>query len=135
MTAFPYSIDVSDSVRKAGAMMEEHKIHHLPVTDGAALIGVVSERDISIAEGFSDGTVDGKTLAVGTVCTRRPYVVDLHTPLREVASTMADRHLGSALVVRDGKLVGIVTHTDICRFLAGFLGQEFPDGEGGGEVA
>ena len=46
------------------------------------------------------------------------YVVDLETPVASVAKTMADRHFGSALVTRRGKLAGIFTMTDACRVLA-----------------
>jgi acetoin utilization protein AcuB len=44
--------------------------------------------------------------------------VDLDTPIAEVASTMADLHIGSALVTRKGKLAGIITTVDICRAFA-----------------
>ena len=43
------------------------------------------------------------------------------TPVAIVARTMAEHHIGSALVTKDGKLVGIFTVTDACRALARIL--------------
>ena len=40
---------------------------------------------------------------------------------------MAERHIGSALVTRGGKLVGIFTTTDACRALARVLHEQHPD--------
>ena len=39
---------------------------------------------------------------------------------------MADRHIGSAVVTKDGKRVGVLTTTDACRALARVLRQRFP---------
>jgi CBS domain-containing protein len=47
---------------------------------------------------------------------------------------MAERHLGSALVTRGGKLVGIFTTTDACRALARLLREQHPY-DGPDEVA
>lgn len=56
------------------------------------------------------------------------YVVDAGASLERVATTMAERHLGSALVTRADKLVGIFTATDACRALARVLRELHPDG-------
>jgi acetoin utilization protein AcuB len=55
------------------------------------------------------------------------YVVDAGERLEDVASTMAERHVGSALVTRGGKLVGIFTTTDACRALCRVLREKHPD--------
>ncbi|MEW6270451.1 MAG: CBS domain-containing protein [Thermodesulfobacteriota bacterium] len=57
-----------------------------------------------------------------------PYVVEDDEPLDVVAREMADRQIGSALVTRHGKLVGIITTTDVCRLLADVLAAHFPGG-------
>jgi CBS domain-containing protein len=58
------------------------------------------------------------------VCTRSVYVVDLDTRVDVIADALADRHIGSALVTRQGKLVGIVTTTDICRAYADLVREQ-----------
>jgi CBS domain-containing protein len=51
----------------------------------------------------------------------RPCVVPASTPVAIVARTMADNHIGSAIVTKNNKLVGIFTVTDACRALAEVL--------------
>jgi CBS domain-containing protein len=60
----------------------------------------------------------------------QPYVVGFNTPLNEVAAQMAQRHIGSAIVLRRGKLAGIVSALDICRIFAEYLDFMFPSGKG-----
>jgi CBS domain-containing protein len=57
---------------------------------------------------------------------RDVYVVDVDTPLDEVLLHLAESHVGSALVVKNGKLAGILTSGDVCRTLADLLQQRFP---------
>ena len=53
-------------------------------------------------------------------------MVDLHTRLDQVVIEMAKRRVGSALVVRDGRLAGILTATDVCRLYGELLTQLAP---------
>jgi acetoin utilization protein AcuB len=50
--------------------------------------------------------------------TADPYVVDADAPLSEVAATMAERHLGCAIVTEQGRVVGIFTTVDALRAVA-----------------
>ena len=52
----------------------------------------------------------------------KPVALEAAASLEHVAATTAERHVGSALVTRGGKLVGIFTATDACRALARVLG-------------
>ena len=49
MTPFPTSIDIADSLQAALAMMQEHEIRHLPVTEQGQLVSVITDRDIRLA--------------------------------------------------------------------------------------
>jgi acetoin utilization protein AcuB len=120
MTAFPWSIDVGEGLERAKAMMEEHGIRHLPVSEEGELVGVLSERDILSRE-KEDVTVEA-------ACRRDAYIVDMATPLARVAFELARRRIGSALVTREGKLVGIFTSSDACRSLGELLQSLFPSG-------
>ena len=51
----------------------------------------------------------------------RPCVVPASIPVAVVARTMADHRIGSAIVTKHDKLVGIFTVTDACRALAEVL--------------
>jgi acetoin utilization protein AcuB len=54
-----------------------------------------------------------------------PYIVDLNERLDVVLQNMADRHIGSALVTRQGKLAGVFTTTDVCRAFVEYLRDPF----------
>jgi acetoin utilization protein AcuB len=126
MTPFPFFVDIDARVAEALSMMRENDIHHLPVTEDGALIGVLSARDIRLLEVARRGQSND----LGTVrdaCVRDVYVVDVDTPLDEVLLALADSHRGAALVVmKNGKLAGILTTSDACRLLADLLQQRFP---------
>jgi acetoin utilization protein AcuB len=128
MTTFPWSIDIEAPAEDAWAMMLEHEIRHLPVTEDEALVGIITERDLRLV--LRPGVEPGM-MTVREACTQDAYLVGDDTPLDAVAREMADRQIGSVLVERHGKLVGILTHTDICRLLAGLLEARFPGEESG----
>jgi acetoin utilization protein AcuB len=127
MTPFPYSVDVDAPLAEAHAFLRARHIRHLPVTERGQLTGVLTDRDIKLALGPDLGSPPERELSVRDVFQPEPYVVDAGTPLLSVASTMADRHLGSALVTRGDALVGIFTTTDACRALARVLREHYPD--------
>jgi acetoin utilization protein AcuB len=102
--------------------MREHKIRHLPVTEDGVLIGVVSDRDIKLLLGPDFDYPDPTELRVRDAMVLETYVVDIGTPLAHVAQHMAEHRVGSALVTKKGKLVGVFTSTDACRILAETLG-------------
>ena len=126
MTPFPYSIDVEAPLGEAHAFLRERQIRHLPVTRDGRLAGILTDRDIKLALGPDLGSPPERELRVADVFQPETYVVDAGQPLEEVASAMAERHIGSALVTRAGKLVGIFTTTDACRALARVLGDRRP---------
>lgn len=121
MTSFPYSISSSSLIAEARNLMGELNIRHLPVIDEHKLVGVVSERDITLAFSLSAHIVDSATVTVGDICTKNPYAVNLETPLGEVVTHMAEAHIGSAIVLKGEKVVGIFTTTDACRYLGEIL--------------
>jgi len=134
MTPFPYSVGRDDSLETARAMMAEHGIRHLPVIDGDKLASVIGQREIDLAqEARSASSLPGPE-RVGDIALRGAYVVELTEPLDVVLSHMADDLLDCAVVVKDGKLVGIFTTTDACRTFGTLLRELFPRG-GGDEAA
>ena len=118
MTPFPYAIALDAPITEASSVMEDHGIHHLPVVDGQALVGIISARDIADR--------DTRPWLVRDVHAPDPYVVDLGAALDDVLFSMAERHIGSAIVTRHGKLAGIFTHVDACRGFAAFLRELYP---------
>ena len=127
MTPFPFSIDVEAPLAEAHAFLRDRNIRHLPVTRDGVLAGVLTDRDIKLALGPDLGSPPERELRVSDVFQPESYVVDAGERLEDVAATMAERHVGSALVTRAGKLVGIFTTTDACRALARVLRDQHPD--------
>jgi acetoin utilization protein AcuB len=114
MTATPWYIQVTDTLKHAREVMESNHIRHLPVKEGDALVGLVSHRDVAfLLEGSSPKR--RARLRVRDACALNPYIVDASEPLAAVLLVLAERQIGSALVTRGGELAGILTATDACR--------------------
>ncbi|MCO1334622.1 CBS domain-containing protein [Microbulbifer sp. OS29] len=120
MTPFPYHIDINATVEDALALMEEHKVRHLPVTRAGDLETVISRGDIERANAPGH-RLEEQQLYVHDLCARRPFIADILDPLDKILLAMADTSIGSVLVMREGELVGIVTVTDILRFCSKFM--------------
>jgi CBS domain-containing protein len=118
MTPFPHSVDVRDRIGVARKLMLENHVHHLPVTHGHKLDGIITDRDIKLLLGPELGSPDPRELTVEDAYIQDGYTVDLDTPLADVAQTMAQRHIGAAVVTKGGRLAGIFTASDACRELA-----------------
>jgi CBS domain-containing protein len=127
MTPLPHTIEASSSIHKAKAVMDSEGIRHLPVTSEGRLVGMLSERDLKLAFAVAATTESGDSLNVGDVCNLEAYVAEFNTPLDQVLMHLAEHRMSSALVTRNGKLVGIVTNTDIYRSYAEHLKITFPD--------
>jgi CBS domain-containing protein len=121
MTPFPWWVEVDDPLLAARDMMRKHKVRHLPVKDDGKLVSVVTDRDLKFALDPELGLPPREAMRVRDVCVFTAYIVDIETRLEEVLETMANRRIGSALVTKDEKLVGIVTSPDICRTLASMI--------------
>ena len=135
MTPFPYSIDIDEGLIRATEMMELHNIRHLPVMQHGELVSVISDRDIKMALDPRAGLPPVGELKVRNACVIDAYIVNTTDPLDGVLLHMADAHIGSALVVKDERLAGILTSTDACRFLGELLRAQFPVHTGGGDDA
>ena len=129
MTPFPYSIEPKASAQEAQELMAEHGIHHLPVTEDGALIGMISRDDINLL--LNKEPTKGKGLKVRDAMTEDTYTVDLSERLDSVLHRMAEHHLRSVVVTRKGKLVGIFTQIDACGAFAEFLREQLRRSGGG----
>jgi acetoin utilization protein AcuB len=128
MTPFPYSVGPDASVLEVEQLMNTHRIRHVPVQQDGRVLGVVSERQLRYLVHTALPDSDRARLRIRNLLRQDPYVVEMAAPLDEVAGEMANRHVGSAVVVRHGKLAGIFSTVDACRLLAEFLRDRFPEG-------
>jgi acetoin utilization protein AcuB len=119
MTPASHTIEPADSLPSALMLMHTHRIRHLPVTRSGKLVGVLSMRDTSLVTTFAQAPP--AAVKVEDVMVREPYVVTPQTPLVEMIRAMAERRIGSAIVIEDERVVGVFTTIDALRTFAEFL--------------
>jgi acetoin utilization protein AcuB len=124
MTRSPLSVPIDATVSVAEDLMIDNEVRHLPVTDSETLVGIVSDRDIAFSSNVSASDLADR-LRVRDVCSFDVYAVPPDEPLDAVLSKMAARHLGSVVVTEHGKIAGVFTVTDACRYFAEYLRAHF----------
>lgn len=107
------TVDAETPAEEAWNRMRMRRLRHLVVTRGGEVIGILSARDIGVP---SDPDFR-KGRSVGDLMTRSVVTAKKETTLREAANLMRGRTIGSLPVLDGGKLVGIVTTTDLLTLL------------------
>jgi acetoin utilization protein AcuB len=124
-----WTIGPTDSLTAARELMQLHQIRHLPVVEPSGeVVGLVSLGDLYAMEAVAEADPD--RAEVRQAMAAEAFSVAPETPLAEVAAQLADRHVGSALVVEGGRLVGLFTASDALRVLARLLRAEVSAGSG-----
>ncbi|MCA9600509.1 MAG: CBS domain-containing protein, partial [Myxococcales bacterium] len=119
MTIAPHTIGLEQSIERARERMATLGVRHLPVLEGGALRGIVSERDLGLvvaAPGF-----DPTRVTVEDAMTPEPYVASPRDSLSDVAAHMGRHRYGAAVIVEHGKVVGVFTATDALLALSAVL--------------
>lgn len=109
----PFTIQDTDSLGTATRAMNSWQIRHLPVLSDGRLVGVLSQRDIFRTRAYADNSDDWWTLRVRDGMTRNVQTCGPDDSLTEVAARFAGSQIGSLPVVDLGRLVGIITVTDV----------------------
>jgi CBS domain-containing protein len=99
--------------KEAWALMRLHNIHHLVVTEGRRVVGVLSARD-RVRQ--SPGARAARA-TVADVMTAPPVTADQNTTVRRAANTMRGRSIGCMVVVDSDRPVGIVTVSDLLELM------------------
>lgn len=109
MTPDPVTIDQHDKLSKAKAIMDAGNFRRVPVVDGGRLVGILTERDLHKYSGFLEST--RVTAAMRTsLITVTPYDM-----VEDAALLMLKHKIGGLPVVAEGRLIGIVTTTDLLK--------------------
>ncbi len=124
MTAEPLTVHEKQKPSEARALLHEHNIHHIPVVRGTKFIGLISANDllrVSYGDSFAQDTrtVDAllDTLTITQVMVEDIVTKPSTATIREVAETLANGSFHCIPIVDDGDLKGVVTTTDLIRFL------------------
>lgn len=124
LTPFPHTIDSQSPIDHAATMMHDNNIRHIVVTSEDDVIGLISDRDLQHHEIYG---YQSDNLTVDDVCTHNVVVADIHDPLDRVLDAMADKQLGSVVVLKNGELSGIFTTVDVCHHFSLLLKEQYPD--------
>ena len=116
MTPAPLTVRAGASLQDAHALMRKAHIRHLPVLEGTALVGLVSQSDLRLLETLKD--VEPTEVTVREAMSIAPFTASPRTALSSVCSKMARRRIGSTVVVSRGKPVGVFTTVDALKALA-----------------
>ncbi len=114
MTPNPVVVTPETTVSEALRILEDKHLRHLPVLDDqGTLVGIVSEKDLLRASA---------QLPVQEMMTTDVITVTEYTPLEQAARVMSDHRISSLPVLRSGRLVGIITETDLFKIFLELLG-------------
>jgi CBS domain-containing protein len=136
MTRRVFSVHPEDPILQAGELMLRHDISGLPVVDSdGRVVGIVTERDFMRCAGacgdvrprwlevligrtqLRDGAAQRCESRVSEVMTRNPMTATEEMAIEDVVRLMDTHRIKRVPVVRDGRLVGIISRVDLMRAL------------------
>lgn len=129
MTKDPVTLGPEDSLMKAVEVMRKRGIRRLPVVVADTLVGLLAEGDLKRAQpsALSDSEEEFVRVMdetpISRIMIQSPMTTTEHVPLLEAAQTLHTTKFGALPVLRDGKLVGILTDSDLVGCLVGLLSQ------------
>jgi acetoin utilization protein AcuB len=124
MTHDPKVIGPDSPIGEALRSMREGGFRRLPVVEGGRLVGILSDRDLRqamnipmiVREKHYDDYVLGH-VQVGTCMTAEVLVLSPQDSLEKAAKLMRDKKVGGCPVLEDGRLVGMITESDLLGYL------------------
>ena len=126
MMSAPVTLKPEDSLDLANDVISLGRIRHIPVVEDGRLVGLLSERDLLGAAATQIFGLKQKrksallrSVLIKDVMKKKVFTVGPETPIKETAHLMADKRIGCVPVVSAGALVGLVTTTDILRYVEG----------------
>ena len=124
MTPNPVVIEPENSVATAIRLMRKGGLRRLPVVEKGRLVGVVTSGDLRRITGLSSILRDQSQdnflwyhIPVANVMTRHPITLPPTAPVAQAARILIEHKIGGLPVIDNGKLVGIITTTDLLQCL------------------
>lgn len=125
MTSDVTTVQETEMLLDAAMIFARSSLRHLPVLKDSMLVGVITERDVKrFAPGVLSGVTSGKyneimeTTPLSRVMTRDPMTLQPDQDVADAAEILSTKRFGCLPVVENGKLVGIVTTSDMLRLMA-----------------
>lgn len=124
MTSEVFSVQENQKLSEVVELFRKHKIRHLPVLNGKKVSGIISRTDINRLtfgalfenqEGADEAVLE--ILSIPQVMTAKPRVVQQEDSIKSVAEIFASEEFHALPVVENEELKGIVTTTDVIRYM------------------
>jgi len=109
MTSDPVTIDPHENLSKAKSIMDTGHFRRVPVVEDGRLVGILTERDLREYTGYLESTRVNAAMSTAIV------TVTPHNTVEEAARLMLKHKIGGLPIVAEGKLVGIVTTSDLLK--------------------
>lgn len=123
MSALPRTLSVDETLSDAWTWMLNGGFHHLPVTQEGQLVGILSASDMRAVlrdlpeELFDTGVILDTSRTVATLMTPDPVTIEPEAPISEAFDALATGRYHALPVTTGGTVVGIVTSTDLLRYV------------------
>ena len=129
MTANPFTIASDASISEVVELMREKNLKRVPVVDGEKVVGLVTQNDLQKVTPTKATTLSIFELnyllskaKVKDAMTKNVIGISPDALLEEAAVLMRDNKVGALVVIKEGKLVGIITESDIFEAFIEILG-------------
>jgi acetoin utilization protein AcuB len=116
MTKEPVTAESVDLLIRASHKMQAGGFRRLPVVADGKLVGIITERDLREHRGHLEHT------KINGVMTGNPLTVTPGTTLEQAAQVMLERQIGGLPVLDEGRLVGIITASDVLNAFLDVMG-------------
>ncbi|MEZ4753529.1 MAG: CBS domain-containing protein [Bdellovibrionota bacterium] len=119
------TVHIAQKLSEVRKIIKENDIHHVPVVSGEKLVGLISASDL-LSLTFDESHIDERSLdamldhqfTIESVMQKDLTTIEASNPIRNAAEILSEGRFHSLPVVNeDGTLYGIVTSTDLIRYL------------------
>jgi acetoin utilization protein AcuB len=123
------SVPLEMSVPEALALFRKNQIRRAPVMKDGKMVGIISETDLLNASPSQVSTLSVwemnflmSKVTVKQVMTKKVITIEIGTPIEDAARIMVDAKIGGMPVTRSGKIVGMITETDLFKVFMELMG-------------
>ncbi len=128
MTTDVVTLNIKDDLVTAEKLFKKNNIRHIPVVEGKKILGMLSYSDI-LRISFADVADDEENVdtfvydmfTIKQVMAKNLFMVPPYATIKEVAQLLSKKEFHALPIVEDNELVGIVTTTDLIKYLVAQL--------------
>lgn len=117
-----------DKIQRAKEIFTSYRIHHIPIVVNSTLVGILSLGDILAKENKThshmlqvESMKNISMLTIDEVMTQNPISISSTSPIVDGLKIMNTKRINCLPIVDDGQLVGILTSSDVLKFLYEYL--------------